>query len=430
MLGANFKPGSKADTYHGNVQRTVLMMGRKTEFVSEVPCGNLAALVGIDKYISKTGTITTSDEALNIRNMKYSVSPVVRVAVKPKNPGDLPKLIQGMNRLAKSDPLVLCINDEETGQNIVCGSGELHVEICINDLINEYAQIPIIQSTPVVSYKETVTEQGRDVMSKSANKHNRLTCSAEPITEELALDIENGVISEKMDPKERVKKFVEHDFDKSEALKLWAFGPDNEGPNIILDQTKGCQFMNEIKDSMVTGFQVVTAAGVLCDEGVRSMRINVNDTTLHPDSIHRGGGQIIPTSRRVFYACQLTSEPRLQEPYFLVEITCPNDVSGSVYSCLTQKRGEIESEESIANTPITMIRAYLPVAESFGFTGYLRSHTAGQAFPNCSFHHWGLMQSDPLSENENIVKTIVKETRERKGLKPEPFPLAHYEDKL
>merc|ERR1712076_173914 len=126
MLGSNFEAGSKVDVYEGNVQRTVLMMGRKTEFVSEVPCGNLAALVGIDKYISKTGTITTSDEAVNIRNMKYSVSPVVRVAVKPKNPGDLPKLIQGMNRLAKSDPLVLCINDEETGQNIVCGSGELH----------------------------------------------------------------------------------------------------------------------------------------------------------------------------------------------------------------------------------------------------------------------------------------------------------------
>lgn len=233
-----------------------------------------------------------------------------------------------------------------------------------------------------------------------------------------------------MDPKERIRKLVEHDMDKAEALKLWAFGPDNEGPNIILDQTKGCQFMNEIKDAMVTGFQIVSASGVLCEEGVRSMRVNVNDSTLHPDSIHRGGGQIIPTSRRVFYACQLTAEPRLQEPYFLVEITCPNDCSGAVYSCLTQKRGEIESEESIANTPITMIRAYLPVAESFGFTGYLRSHTAGQAFPCCSFHHWGLMTSDPLSENENPVTKIVQETRERKGLKPQPFALSHYEDKL
>jgi len=430
LLGSNYKPGSKADVYEGSVQRTVLMMGRKTEFISEIPCGNLAALVGVDKYISKTGTITTSQEAHNIRNMKYSVSPVVRVAVQPKNPGDLPKLIQGMQRLAKSDPLVLCINDESTGENIVCGSGELHVEICINDLINEFAQIPIIQSTPVVSYKETVSEEGDEAMSKSANKHNRLHCNAMPLTEELAQEIENGVITLKMDPKERVKKFVEHDWDKSEALKIWSFGPDGEGPNIIMDATKGCQFMHEIKDSMVTGFQVVTNAGVLCDEGVRSMRINVNDTTLHPDTIHRGGGQLIPTSRRVFYACQLKAQPRLQEPFFLVEITCPNDCSGSVYSCLTQKRGEIESEESIPGTPITMIRAFLPVAESFGFTGYLRSHTAGQAFPNCSFHHWAQMTSDPLSEMENPCTKIVKEARIRKGLKTEVQPLSHYEDKL
>jgi len=430
MLGSNFKPGSKSDVYEGNVQRTVLMMGRKTEFVSEVPCGNLCALVGIDKYISKTGTITTSQEAHNIRNMKYSVSPVVRVAVSPKNPGELPKLIQGMQRLAKSDPLVLCINDEATGQNIICGSGELHVEICINDLINEYAQIQIIQSTPVVSYKETVSEEGDESMSKSANKHNRLHCNAEPLDEDLSKDIEDEKITMKMEAKDRVKALVEYEWDKSEALKIWSFGPDNEGPNVILDATKGCQFMHEIKDSMVTGFQVVTNAGVLCDETMRGLRINVNDTTLHPDSIHRGGGQIIPTSRRVFYACALKAAPRLYEPYFLVEITCPNEVISNVYNCITQKRGEIDSEEAVEGTPITTIKAYLPVAESFGFTAYLRSNTAGQAFPNCSFHHWGIMESNPLSEIENQVTKIVKETRTRKGLKPEVQPLSHYEDKM
>merc|ERR1711874_212199 len=187
---------------------------------------------------------------------------------------------------------------------------------------------------------------------------------------------------------------------------------------------------NEIKDSMVTGFQVVTAAGVLCDENMRGMRVNVMDTTLHPDSIHRGGGQIIPTSRRVFYACQYKAEPRLQEPFFLVEITCPQECTGAVYSCLTQKRGEIDSEEQIEGTPITQIKAFLPVSESFGFTGYLRSHTAGQAFPSCSFHHYATMESNPLAEVENQVKKIVQDTRVRKGLKPELFPLSHYEDKL
>ena len=162
------------------------MMGRKTEFVPDVPCGNTCALVGVDEYLVKTGTITTHPDAHIIKTMKYSVSPVVRVAVKPKNQAELPKLVAGMKRLAKSDPLVLCINDEETGENIIAGSGELHVEICINDLINEFAQIEIIQSDPVVSYRETVkSKSSQTALSKSQNNQNRLFCTAEPMTEEL-----------------------------------------------------------------------------------------------------------------------------------------------------------------------------------------------------------------------------------------------------
>ena len=161
IMGPNYVPGKKSDLYIKNVQRTVIMMGRKTEFIQSVPCGNTVALVGIDQYLTKTGTISTHEDAHNIRVMKYSVSPVVRVAVKPKNQSDLPKLISGMQMLSKSDPLVLCINDQETGENIIAGSGELHVEICINDLINEFAQIEIIRSDPVVSYRETVTEHSK-----------------------------------------------------------------------------------------------------------------------------------------------------------------------------------------------------------------------------------------------------------------------------
>lgn len=152
MLGPNYVPGKKADKYVGNIQRTVLMMGRKTEFVQDIPCGNLAALVGVDKYLSKTGTITTYADSHNIRVMKYSVSPVVRVSVAPKNPSELPKLVEGMVRLAKSDPLVLCINNEQTGENIIAGSGELHVEICINDLEQTFAGIPLIRNDPIVRF--------------------------------------------------------------------------------------------------------------------------------------------------------------------------------------------------------------------------------------------------------------------------------------
>jgi len=305
IMGPNYVPGKKKDCYNKTVQRTVLMMGRKTEFVPDVPCGNTVALVGIDQYLTKTGTISDCQEAHNIRVMKYSVSPVVRVAVKPKNQSELPKLIQGMKRLAKSDPLVLCINDEETGENIIAGSGELHVEICINDLINEYSQIEIIRSDPIVSYRETVTDTSPTAMSKSANNQNRLFCTCETLPEEFSIAVENGDIPMR-DNKARIKYLAENfDWDKNEANKIWAFGPYTEGPNVIVDSTSGCQFMNEIKEHMITGFEIVTKSGVLCEENMRGVRFDVVDTHLHNDSIHRGGGMISPATRRVLYATQL-----------------------------------------------------------------------------------------------------------------------------
>lgn len=368
MFGPNYVPGKKKDKYKGSIQRTVIMMGGKSEFVEDIPCGNTGALIGVDKYLSKTGTITTYDQAHNIRIMKYSVSPVVRVAVRPKNASDLPKMVEGMKRLAKSDPLVLCISNEATGENIIAGSGELHVEICINDLEEVYAGVPIIRCDPIVTYQETISQTAEmNVMSKSANKHNRIYMSAEPLDEQFSLDIESGVVTDKMEPKEFVKLLVaNYGFDKNDAQRLWGFGPDGEGPNVIVDATKGCQFMNEIKDSVVSGFEIVTHNGVLCEETLRGARFNVQDTTLHADSIHRGAGQIIPASRRVCYAACLVSGPKLQEPIFLAEITCPSDVSGNVYSCLAQRRALIDEEVAIDGTPLTMIRAFLPVSESFG----------------------------------------------------------------
>ena len=259
IMGPNFEHGSKKDIFEKNIQRTVLMMGRKTEFVPDVPCGNTVGLVGVDQYLTKTGTISDHPDAHNIRTMKYSVSPVVRVAVKPKNQAELPKLIQGMKRLAKSDPLVLCINDEETGENIIAGSGELHVEICINDLINEYAQIEIIQSEPIVSYRETVKDaSSMTAMSKSANSHNRLFCTAQPLEEKFSIALEDGDIPMR-DAKERLKVLSsKYNWDKNEANKIWAFGPYGEGPNVIVDITQGCQFMHEIKEHMISGFEIVT----------------------------------------------------------------------------------------------------------------------------------------------------------------------------
>jgi len=169
-----------------------MMMAGKIETISDVPCGNTVGLIGIDGYLMKTGTISNHEEAHTIRNMKYSVSPVVRVAVKCKNNADLPKLVDGLKKLSCSDPLVICSTDS-SGEHIIAGCGELHVEICLKDLEEDYARVPLIKTDPVVSYKETVTEESSKVcMSKSPNKHNRLYAKAENMVDALCEDIECG----------------------------------------------------------------------------------------------------------------------------------------------------------------------------------------------------------------------------------------------
>lgn len=199
----------------------------------------------------KTGTISDHVDAHTIRSMKYSVSPVVRVAVQVKNPADLPRLVEGLKKLSKSDPLVVC-TIEENGQNVIAGCGELHVEICLNDLEKDFAQCEIIKSDPIVSFKETVTSQSSvTCMAKSPNKHNRIYGHALPLHENLPDAIEKGNVTPKDDPKLRAKLLNEEfDWDKEEAMKIWCFGPENSGANILGEKTSGVQYMNELRESM------------------------------------------------------------------------------------------------------------------------------------------------------------------------------------
>uniref|UniRef100_A0A8C7NBN0 Eukaryotic translation elongation factor 2b n=1 Tax=Oncorhynchus kisutch TaxID=8019 RepID=A0A8C7NBN0_ONCKI len=430
IMGPNFTPGKKEDLYIKPIQRTILMMGRYVEPIEDVPCGNIVGLVGVDQYLIKTGTITTFEQAHNMRVMKFSVSPVVRVAVEAKNPADLPKLVEGLKRLAKSDPMVQCII-EESGEHIIAGAGELHLEICLKDLEEDHAGIPLKKSDPVVSYRETVSEESEVMcLSKSPNKHNRLYMRAKPFPDGLAEDIEKGDVSPRQELKIRARFLADkYEWDVSEARKIWCFGPDGTGPNLLMDVTKGVQYLNEIKDSVVAGFQWAVKEGVLCEENMRAVRFDIHDVTLHTDAIHRGGGQIIPTARRVLYACQLTAQPRLMEPVYLVEIQCPEQVVGGIYGVLNRKRGHVFEESQVMGTPMFIVKAYLPVNESFGFTADLRSNTGGQAFPQCVFDHWQILQGDPQDPTTKTA-IVVAETRKRKGLKEGIPALDNYLDKL
>jgi len=433
IMGPNFVPGQKKDLYVKTIQRTVLCMGRRQEAVEDVPCGNTVALVGLDQFITKNATLADekAEDSHTIRAMKFSVSPVVRVAVEPKMASDLPKLVEGLKRLAKSDPMVQC-SIEETGEHIIAGAGELHLEICLKDLQDDFmggAEIRV--SDPVVAFRETVNATSDHVvMSKSPNKHNRIYLQARPLEEGLAEAIDEGKVGPRDDPKTRSKILCdEFGWDKETAKKIWCFGPDTTGPNMMVDITKGVQYLNEIKDSCIAAFQWATKEGVLAEENVRGVSFEVCDVVLHTDAIHRGGGQVIPTARRAMYAAQLTAEPRLLEPVYLVEIQCPEQALGGVYSVLNQKRGMVFEEVQRPGTPIFNLKAYLPVIESFGFTSTLRAATSGQAFPQCVFDHWEMMGADPLLAGSQ-THTMVLDIRKRKGLRPETSPLNEYEDKL
>merc|ERR1711990_848286 len=430
IMGPNYVHGKKDDLNVKNIQRTILMMGRTVEPIPSVPCGNICGLVGVDQYLVKTGTISNSETAHNMKTMKFSVSPVVRVAVEPKDPQHLPKLVEGLKRLAKSDPMVLTLT-EESGEHIVAGAGELHLEICLKDLEEDHACIPLKKSDPVVSYRETVEGPSSiTCLSKSPNKHNRLFMTAVNMPDGLPEDIDSGEVTSRQDFKLRGRYLADkYEWDVGEARKIWCFGPEGTGPNMVIDVSKGVQYLNEIKDSVVAGFQWASKEGVLCDENMRGVRFNIHDVTLHADAIHRGGGQIIPTARRVLYACCMTASPRLLEPVYQVEIQCPENAVGGIYGVLNRRSGHVFEEAQTPGTPMFVVKAYLPVNESFGFTADLRSQTQGKAFPQCVFDHWQLLQDDPL-DPASKSGVIVTATRARKGLNEGVPPLDKFFDKM
>ena len=431
IQGPNYTPGKKEDLFIKSIQRTILMMGKYTEPIEDVPAGNILGLVGVDQFLLKSGTLTTSETSHNLKVMKFSVSPVVQRSVEVKNANDLPKLVEGLKRLSKSDPCVLTLINE-SGEHVVAGAGELHLEICLKDLEEDHAGVPLKVSDPVVSYRETVGGvSSMTALSKSPNKHNRLYVTAAPLGEEIAKDIENGKINPRDDFKIRARVLAdEHGWDVTDARKIWAFGPDTTGANLIVDQTKAVQYLNEIKDSVVSGFQWATKEGPVAEEPMRSVRFNIMDVTLHADAIHRGGGQIIPTARRVLYAAMLLADPGLLEPVYLVEIQVPEQAMGGIYGVLTRRRGHVFEEAQRPGTPLFNIKAYLPVKESFGFNADLRSNTSGQAFPQSVFDHWQILPGGSVLDPTSMPGGVVVEMRKRKGVKENVPGYENYYDKL
>merc|ERR1712048_1423156 len=300
----------------------------------------------------------------------------------------------------------------DSGEHVIAGCGELHVEICLKDLREEYAQCEFTVGDPVVSYRETVTDESKvQCLSKSPNKHNRIYMRAEPLDEELSNEIEkpNAVVGAKGDPKERSKVLKgTYNWSDEEAGKLWCYGPETDGANVVIDKTVAVQYVNEIKEHVNSAFQWASKEGPICEENMRGVRFNLVDVTLHADSIHRGAGQIMPPTRRCCFAALMTATPTLQEPIFLVEITCPQSAMSGVYNCMNLRRGCVFEENQREGPPLVQVKAHLPVAESFGFVAALRQQTSGQAFPQCVFDHWDNMPGNAMDKGGKMEELVLK----------------------
>ncbi|XP_078475454.1 116 kDa U5 small nuclear ribonucleoprotein component isoform X1 [Lampetra fluviatilis] len=435
VLGENYTLEDEEDSRICAVGRLWISVARYRIEVSRVPAGNWVLIEGVDQPIVKTATITEptgTDEAQIFRPLKFNTSSVIKIAVEPVNPSELPKMLDGLRKVNKSYP-VLTTKVEESGEHIILGTGELYLDCVMHDLRKMYSEIDIKVADPVVSFCETVVETSSlKCFAETPNKKNKITMIAEPLEKGLAEDIENEVVQITWNRKKLGEFFqTKYDWDLLAARSIWAFGPDTTGPNILVDDTLPSEvdkaLLGSVKDSIVQGFQWGTREGPLCDEPIRNVKFKILDAVIANEPLHRGGGQIIPTARRVVYSAFLMATPRLMEPYYFVEVQAPADCVSAVYTVLARRRGHVTQDAPIPGSPLYTIKAFIPAIDSFGFETDLRTHTQGQAFCLSVFHHWQIVPGDPLDKSivirplepqpaPHLAREFMIKTRRRKGL--------------
>jgi elongation factor 2 len=389
----------------GRVQSVNIYMGNTREIVNVLPAGNIPALLGLD-YAVAGETVSTVKGAVAFESIKYVSEPVVTIAVEPKHPKDLPKLVEALRRLTVEDPNLVVKINEETGETLMAGMGVLHLEIATS-LLQE-AGLDIITTQPLINYREAIRSKAGPIMSKSPNKHNKIFMRVEPLPNDILDMIRTGKLKEDMDQKEMAKILREKGWSADEARNVAAI--DISG-NLLVDETKGVQFLQESMDSIRSGFEDVIRNGPIAHEAVRGVKFVLHHFVPHEDPAHRGLAQLMPATRRSMLGAMLIADPVLLEPVLGIEIKCPQDLIGQVSSVVSGKRGKLLNVEQKGIIAIT--QGEIPASETFDLSEKMRGATAGKAMWNTFFKSW---QPVPNS----IFRPLVAEVRKRKGLNPEP----------
>jgi elongation factor 2 len=390
------------------LQQVGIFMGPKRVEVDEIVAGNIAAVTGLKDAIVGS-TVTTLMEMTPFESLKHYSEPVMTVAVEAKNMKDLPKLVEVLRQVAKEDPTLVITINEETGEHLISGMGELHLEI-ITGRIKRDKGVEIITSEPIVVYRETATQKVESVEGKSPNRHNRFYFDIEPLPDEVVALIKNGELSMNQQALERRDVLMKAGLDKDEAKSV----KDIKGTNMLFDMTKGIQYLNETMELIIEGIHEALAGGPLADEPVQNLKMRLVDVKLHEDAIHRGPAQVIPAVRAAIKAGILLAGDSLLEPMQKIQITVPTDQMGPATSQIQGRRGQVFDMQSEGDTITVVGKA--PVAELFGFAGDIRSATEGRAMWNTEFAGFEIVPS-------GMVKEVVTAIRKRKGLKEQiPTP--------
>ncbi|MGB9756252.1 MAG: elongation factor EF-2 [Candidatus Bathyarchaeales archaeon] len=371
------------------VKQVSIYMGSFRENVSQITAGNIAALYGLDSVRTGETLVDVKYKGVMVpfERTKYLSEPVMTIAIEPKNPKDLPRLIEAMNRVSIEDPNIIAIIDKETGHYLLSGIGELQLEIAMK-LLTEYGGgIELSASTPTVTYRESISEKGKTVTTKTPNKQNSFRVQVEPLEKEIVELIEKGELIEEM------------------AEKILAL---NKYGNVLVNLTDNIS-LEKVKESVILGFQWACSRGPLCEEPLRGVKVNLLEAQIHEDPKLHESAQVMRAISRAILGSVLTAKPALLEPIYKIEVSVPTQWFGTCSNIITRRRGKIQATET--RGILTMIKGYIPVAETLGLSTELRSATSGRAFWQCTFSHW---EKTP----ENVAIEVIKQIRARRGLPP------------
>lgn len=385
-----------------------VFMGAERIEVESLNAGNIVAVTGLKDAVVGS-TVSSLMEMQTFESLQHYSEPVMTVAVEAKNMKDLPKLVTVLRQVGKEDPTVVVNINEETGEHLISGMGELHLEI-ITHRIHRDKGVEIVTTPPIVVYRETITGTAGPVEGKSPNRHNRFYLEFESVPDNVVQLIKEGKISMDLPALERRDAMVEAGFDKDEAKSLVAI----QGTNMFFDMTKGIQYLNETMELVLEAWREALAGGPLADEQVQNVKIRLMDVKLHEDAIHRGPAQVIPAVRGAVKGGLLMADISLLEPMQILQITVPQDHMGAATSQIQGRRGQVFDMRSEGDTVTVVGKA--PVAELFGFAGDVRSATEGRAMWSTEFAGFETVPA-------GMLRDVVKEIRKRKGLKeniPEP----------